>query len=191
MYEKCHTAILGPNEIGGTPNPYLRYPEVFQLDWGIFQDKHTTLKTNHGNGPLLHLLRRVPRETEKSYALHQLLFYSKCMPRTIQNLKAEVTQIRAKDGVALALHHSQQVSPNLYLTHMQDEHIQLFNYNVALGLVLSDPTELIHMDVDAGRDAPLQRPTLPKPAKKEDGESTMVFWLIGLGAVCLYVIGAF
>ena len=104
---------------------------------------------------------------------------------------SEVVQIRARDGVAPALEHTNQVSTDLYLTHLRDENIQLYNYNVALALVLSDPTELIHMDVDAGRDAPLQRPTLPKPAKKEDGENTMVFWLIGLGAICLYAIGAF
>ena len=74
---------------------------------------------------------------------------------------------------------------------MRDQNLQLFNYNVALGLVLSDPSELFEMDVDAGAHAPLLKPTLPKPAKKEDGESTMVFWLFGLGAICLYAIGAF
>ena len=192
VYEKCHTAILGPNnQIGGTPNPYLRYPEVYQVAWGDFLDHHTTLKTDHGNGPLLNLLRQVPRETEKAFALNDILFYSKCMPATLEQMISDVIQIRAKDGVAPALEHTNQVSTDLYLTHLRDENIQLYNYNVALALVLSDPTELIHMDVDAGRDAPLQRPTLPKPAKKKDGENTMVFWLIGLGAICLYAIGAF
>ena len=190
VYEKCHTAILGPNnQIGGTPNPYLRYPEVYQVAWGDFVDTHTTLKTDHGNGSLLNLIRQVPRDTDKAFALNDLLFYSKCMPASIEQMINKVVQMRADYGATTALQYTDKLSTDLYLTHMRDEHIQLFNYNVALALVLSDPTELIHMDVDAGREAPLQKPTLPKPAKKED--NTTVFWLIGLGAVCLYAIGAF
>ena len=47
------------------------------------------------------------------------------------------------------------------------------------------------MDVDAGEGAPLQEPKVPKPAKKKDEESTMVFWLIGLAAIGLFVSGGF
>ena len=191
VYVKCHTAILGPDNIGGTPNQYLRYPEVLTLRWDDFQDQHTTLGEDRGNGPLLDMLQMVGRGSQKAAVINELLFYSNCMRRQLEQIIPEVVQIRAQQGVSAALQHPMnRLNPDLYSTHMMDVHIQLFNYNVALALMLSDPIPLQTMDVDAGPGAPLQKPKLPKPEKKEF-ENTSVFWLIGLAAIGFYAVGGF
>ena len=192
VYVKCHSTILGQDFIGSTPNQNLRYPELLQLQWGDFQDRHTTLREDRGNGPLLEHIRAVPRDTPKASAINDLMFYSRCMPRVLENLIGEVASVRKTEGAVAAFRHTvDRHDPFLYLTVLTDEHITQYNYNVALGILLSDPIPLQEMDVDAGPKAPLQKPKEAKPAKKDVEPDTMVFWLVGLGAIALFVSGAF
>ena len=190
MYIKCHTAILGPDEIGATPNPYLRYPELLMLIWDKFQREHTTLgDTRVKSGSLLELIRKVESGTPKSKVLNLLMFYSRCMPNMFDRLLEDVIKIRKKDGPNEAIQHAMTVA--LFAEKLEDNYITVNNYNVALAITLSDPIPLKTMDIDAGPEAPLQEPKLAKPAKKKDAESTMVFWLIGLAAIGLFVSGGF
>jgi hypothetical protein len=192
VYIKCHTAILGPNHIGETPNPYLRYPEVLTLRWDDFIDQHTTLDVDHGNGPLIGMVRDVAKETPMSAVINELMFYSNCLPVHLERMIPEVVRIRGQAGLTEALNYpATALNPEFYSTHLLDSnHIQLFNYNIALGLLLSEPIPLQKMDVDAGPSAPLQKPKLPKPKKKEF-ENSSVFWLIGLAAIGFYAVGGF
>ena len=188
---KCHSTILGQDFIKNTPNQNFRYPELYEMRWGDFQDRHTTLQENHGNGPLMHLIRQVPRDSPKSPILNELLYYSGTMPQIIENVIDDVVTVRIREGATQAMHAGDRHTRHLYLTHLKDEYITQFNYNVVLGLLLSDPIPLEQMDVDAGAGGPLQEPKEPKPEKKKEEPDQMVFWLVGLGALGLFAIDAF
>ena len=189
---KCRSTVLGQDFIGSTPNQNLRYPELLRLHWGDFQDRHTTLREDTGDGPILDLIRSVKKDDPRSRPINDLMFLSRCMPRVLEHVIDEVATIRLKEGAVQAVRHgSDRLDPHLYLTVLSDEYIQQFNYNVALGLLLGDPIPLQQMDVDAGPGAPLQQPKKPKPEKKKDEPDSLVFWLVGLGALGLFAIGAF
>jgi len=105
-------------------------------------------------------------------------------------LYPDVILISGRGNRTAAIKHGGTVPPHYY-GKLEDALISQFNYNVAKGILLSDPIPLKTMDVDAGEGAPLQEPKVPKPAKKKDEESTIVFWLLGLAAIGLYVGGGF
>ena len=190
LYEKCHSMVLGKDDSGVTPNPYLRYPELLFLKWEDFQGKHTTLgEKREKSGSLLELVSQEPSGSPKLKILKLLIFVSNSIPNMFKKLLREVVEIRKKDGLNEAFQHAETVPP--FPQKLDDAEITLSNYNVALALILSDPQPLQKMDIDAGPEAPVQEPKLPKPAKKKDAESTMVFWLIGLAAIGLFVSGGF
>ena len=186
MFTKCRSTIMGPDFIGGTPNPNVRYPELCMIRWEDFQDRHMFLRDDDGEGPLIELLRAVPPESPKTAILNEFLYYSKCIGRDLEGIMDEVIDIRIKQGFPAAMKHAlhRHKSRN-FLPELQDEYITAFNYNVALGILLGDPIPLERMDVDAGPAAPLQKAKKNKPEKKKAEADSYVFWLVGLGALLL------
>ena len=191
MYTKCHSTIFGREIIGGTPNPVLRYPEILTLQWDKFKREHTKLsRDKDGYGSLLELISKIPKRSPKVEIINEVLFYSRCMPKRMDILYPDVITISGRGDRAGAVKHPGTVIPHYY-GKVEDSLISVHNYNVVQGIILSDPIPLKTMDVDAGDPAPVQEPKVPKPAKKKDEESTIVFWLLGLAAIGLYVGGAF
>ena len=184
-YTRRFIQIGSDIDIGGTPNQYLRYPEILQLRWDSFQDGHRYIaeKDNQGHGPLLELVQKMPREkTEKVAAINQLLFYSLNMTNLFAQLVEDFTVKRNEDGSTAAKEFTKTRVPwDLYDTDLQNQNMTFYNYQVALSILLSDPIPLKEKDVGAKPDAPLQKPVKPKPLKEEKDSVTIIWFLLVVG----------